>query len=94
MRQPVTIYTLRNGNPWVMFGKHYGGDTPYADTGRTFIEQIAMHGSADESPAFHRGRSADRCDDGDVRPDGEGGRRDDDRPRPALTISTSFADHG
>lgn len=47
MRQPVTIYTLRNGNPWVMFGKHYGGDTPYADTGRTFIEQIAMHGSAD-----------------------------------------------
>jgi hypothetical protein len=36
MRRPVAVYTSRKGKPFVLFGKHYDGDTPYGDTGKTF----------------------------------------------------------
>ena len=44
--RPVAIFTQRNGQPYVLFGRNVGGDSPYGVSGQTFGEFAAEHGSA------------------------------------------------
>jgi hypothetical protein len=44
--RPVAIYTLRNGEPYVLFGAHLGAASPHGDSGMTFAEVTALDGSA------------------------------------------------
>ena len=46
VRRPVAILTTRNGQPYVLFGKHIGGDSPYGLSGKTVSEVIEEHGNA------------------------------------------------